>query len=80
VSDQLKQLNGHIAVLEASIAEKSASLKAAQASWDDWKAGNLRAAIGHDQVLLHSLKVQLIFAAVFVKSSMPEGDANAYTQ
>jgi hypothetical protein len=38
MTDQLKKLSG-IASLEASIAQKTASLKAAQASWDDWKAG-----------------------------------------
>jgi hypothetical protein len=38
MSEQLKHLNSQIASLEASIAPKIASLKAAQERWDDWKA------------------------------------------
>jgi len=38
MSDQLKHLNSQIASLEASIAHKIASLKAARERWDDWKA------------------------------------------
>jgi multidrug resistance efflux pump len=54
----IKQLNSQIAALEAGIADKAAELKAAQASWDDWRAGNLRAAIGREQAELQNLKAQ----------------------
>jgi hypothetical protein len=56
MTDQVKKLDGEIASLETSIAEKTARLQVAQARWDDWRAGNLRAAIGQEQVALHNLK------------------------
>jgi hypothetical protein len=56
MTDQVKKLDAEIASLETSIAEKTARLQVAQARWDDWRAGCLRAAIGQDQVHLHNLK------------------------
>jgi hypothetical protein len=57
MSEQVK-LDGQIASLEAAIRVRSAALKVAQDSWDDWRAGTLRAAIGRDQVDLHNLRIR----------------------
>jgi hypothetical protein len=46
MSEQLKHLNSQIASLEASIAPKIASLKAAQERWDDFVQGNTRRSSG----------------------------------
>jgi hypothetical protein len=58
MTDKLEQLNNQIASLEARIADQAQKLKVAQDRWEDWKAGQLRAAIGQDQVALHNLKIQ----------------------
>ena len=69
MTDQTKKLDSEIASLEASIAEKAASLKVAQTGWNDWRVGNLRAAIGHEQVLLHSLMQRTALAPLRDKRS-----------
>jgi hypothetical protein len=58
MNDQVEKLNGRITALERAIASRAVLLKDAQAKWEDWKAGNLRAAIGRDQVDLHNLKTR----------------------
>jgi hypothetical protein len=51
-------LDAEIASVEASIAENTVKLKAAQARWEDYQARRVRAAIGQDQVQLHHLKIR----------------------
>jgi hypothetical protein len=58
MTDKLEQLNNQIASLEARIADQGQKLKVAQDRWEDWKAGQLRAAIGQDQIALHNLRIE----------------------
>lgn len=57
-NNQTKHLATQIAALEASITDKSGQLKAAEAKWEDYKAGNLRLAIRYEQTRLHDLKAR----------------------
>jgi hypothetical protein len=57
MSEQEK-IASQITALERAIASRTVLLKDAQAKWEDWKAGNLRAAIGRDQIDLHNLKTR----------------------
>jgi hypothetical protein len=57
MTEQVK-LDSEIASLEAAIRVRSAALKVAQDSWDDWRVGTLRAAIGRDRVDLHNLRIR----------------------
>jgi hypothetical protein len=58
MTEQVKQLDEQIISLERAIVERTSQLKVAQAKWDDWRAGTLRAAIGADQINLHNLKLR----------------------
>jgi hypothetical protein len=58
ITTDQEKLNSQITSLEAVIRERSAKLKVAQDQWLDWEAGNLRAAIGRDQIDLHNLRIR----------------------
>jgi hypothetical protein len=70
MSEQEK-LNSQITSLEVAIASRTVLLKDAQAKWEDWKAGTLRAAIGHDQVALHNLKIRRASLAPMLEKKSP---------
>ena len=53
-----QKLDTEIAEIEKRFAANTVKLKAAQARWEDWQAGRLRAAIGQDQIHLHNLKIR----------------------
>jgi hypothetical protein len=57
MSEQEK-LDSQITALERVIGERTVLLKDAQAKWEDFRAGTLRAAIGRDQIALHNLRIR----------------------